>query len=46
MSRNISDSVSIVLFVALVLVVGGSLAGEWMGIQQRLGNMWFWFGQF
>jgi nitric oxide reductase subunit B len=33
-----------VLFVALVLVVGGSLAGEWLGIQQRLGNMWFWFG--
>ena len=33
-----------VLFVALVLVVGGSLAGEWMGIQQRLGNLWFWFG--
>ena len=32
------------LFGALVLVVGGSLAGEWMGIQQRLGNMWFWFG--
>ena len=33
-----------VLFCALVLVVGGSLAGEWLGIQQRLGNMWFWFG--
>ena len=33
-----------VLFGALVLVVGGSLAGEWLGIQQRLGNMWFWFG--
>jgi len=33
-----------VLFGALVLVVGGSLAGEWMGIQQRLGNLWFWFG--
>jgi nitric oxide reductase subunit B len=33
-----------VLFGALILVVGGSLAGEWMGIQQRLGNMWFWFG--
>ena len=32
------------LFGALVLVVGGSLAGEWLGIQQRLGNMWFWFG--
>jgi nitric oxide reductase subunit B len=33
-----------VLFGALIFVVGGSLAGEWMGIQQRLGNMWFWFG--
>ena len=33
-----------VLFVALVLVVGGSLAGEWLGIQQKLGNLWFWFG--
>src|SRR5664280_1198178 len=33
-----------VLFGALILVVGGSLAGEWFGIQQRLGNMWFWFG--
>ncbi len=33
-----------VLFVALVFVVGGSLAGEWLGIQQKLGNLWFWFG--
>lgn len=33
-----------VLFGALILVVGGSLAGEWLGIEQRLGNMWFWFG--
>lgn len=33
-----------VLFAALVLVVAGSLAGEWMGIEQRLGNLWFWFG--
>ena len=33
-----------VLFGALILVVGGSLTGEWLGIQQRLGNMWFWFG--
>ncbi len=33
-----------VLFVALILVVGGSMAGEWLGIQQRLGNLWFWFG--
>ncbi len=33
-----------VLFGALVLVVGGSLAGEWFGIEQKLGNLWFWFG--
>ncbi|MGC1462905.1 MAG: nitric-oxide reductase large subunit [Terracidiphilus sp.] len=33
-----------VLFVALVLVVAGSMAGEWFGIQQKLGNLWFWFG--
>jgi nitric oxide reductase subunit B len=32
------------LFIALVLVVGGSLAGEWFGIEQKLGNLWFWFG--
>ena len=28
-----------VLFGALILVVGGSLAGEWLGIQQKLGNL-------
>jgi nitric oxide reductase subunit B len=33
-----------VLFVALVAVVVGSLAGEWLGIQQKLGNLWFWLG--
>lgn len=32
------------LFVALLIVVVGSLAGEWLGIQQKLGNSWFWFG--
>ncbi len=32
------------LFGALLLVVVGSLAGEWLGIQQKLGNLWFWFG--
>lgn len=32
------------LFGALVLVVGGSLAGEWVGIEQKLGNLRFWFG--
>jgi nitric oxide reductase subunit B len=33
-----------VLFGALIFVVVGSLAGEWMSIQQKLGNLWFWFG--
>jgi len=33
-----------VLFGALILVVVGSLAGEWLVIQQKLGNLWFWFG--
>ena len=32
------------LFGALLFVVVGSLAGEWMGIQHKLGNLWFWFG--
>jgi nitric oxide reductase subunit B len=34
-----------VLFGALLVVVGGSLAGEWFSIQQRLGlDAGFWFG--
>jgi nitric oxide reductase large subunit len=33
-----------VLFGALLFVVIGSLAGEWMSIQHKLGNLWFWFG--
>ena len=33
-----------VLFVAIVAVVVGSLAGEWLGIEQKLGNLWFWLG--
>jgi nitric oxide reductase subunit B len=33
-----------VLFVALVVVVVGSLAGEWLSIQHKLGNLWFWLG--
>ncbi len=33
-----------VLFGALILVVGGSLTGEWLGIKQKLGALWFWFG--
>jgi nitric oxide reductase subunit B len=32
------------LLVALVVVVGGSLLGEWLGIRQMLGRMWEWFG--
>jgi nitric oxide reductase subunit B len=32
------------VFGALLLVVVGSLAGKWLGIQQKLGNLWFWFG--
>jgi len=32
------------LFVALLVVVIGSLAGEWLGIQQKLGRAWFWLG--
>jgi nitric oxide reductase subunit B len=32
------------LFWALVAVVGGSLIGEYLGINQILGNLWFWFG--
>lgn len=33
-----------VLFGALILVVAGSLTGEWLGIKQKLGKLWFWFG--
>ena len=32
------------LFWALVLVVGGSLLGEILGINNLLGRFWFWFG--
>ena len=32
------------LFGALLLVVVGSLAGEWLSIQHKLGNLWFWLG--
>jgi len=32
------------LFAALVTVVVGSLAGEWLGINQLLGALWFWVG--
>ena len=33
-----------VLFWALVVVVVGSLLGEWAGIRQLLPQLWFWFG--
>ncbi|MDX2171112.1 MAG: nitric-oxide reductase large subunit [Deltaproteobacteria bacterium] len=34
-----------VLFAALVAVVAGSLGGEWLSVQNRLGLGWsFWFG--
>jgi nitric oxide reductase subunit B len=32
------------LFVALVIVVAGSLLGEMLGLNQMLGGLWFWFG--
>jgi nitric oxide reductase subunit B len=32
------------LFAALLVVVVGSLLGEWVGLLQWLGNAWFWFG--
>jgi nitric oxide reductase subunit B len=33
-----------VLFVALIIVVAGSLLGELLGLNQLLGELWFWFG--
>ncbi|NWH07328.1 MAG: cbb3-type cytochrome c oxidase subunit I [Alphaproteobacteria bacterium] len=33
-----------ILFGALVLVVVGSLLGQWAGIKNLLGDVWFWFG--
>ncbi len=33
-----------VLFCGLVLVVLGSLLGEWAGMRQLLPKLWFWFG--
>jgi len=32
------------LLAALALVVFGSLGGEWLGLDDRLGKLWFWFG--
>lgn len=33
-----------VLFVALLIVSLGSMAGEYLGVHNMLGNLWFWFG--
>lgn len=34
-----------VLFVCLLVIVGGSMFGQWLGVQQKLGHeMNFWFG--
>ncbi len=35
---------ALVLLGALALVVGGSLFGEWLGINDQLGGLWFWLG--
>lgn len=32
------------LYVAVVIVVVGSMAGQWLGIHQYMGDYWFWFG--
>ena len=32
------------LFAAILVVVVGSLLGEWAGLLQWLGEAWFWFG--
>ena len=33
-----------ILFVAILIVAVGSIGGEWLGIKNMLGNLWFWFG--
>jgi nitric oxide reductase subunit B len=33
-----------VLFWALVVVVTGSMAGEWLAVKGHLGNAWWWLG--
>jgi nitric oxide reductase subunit B len=35
---------AVVLLVALAVVVAGSLVGEALGIDGRLGRLWFWLG--
>ncbi|MBK1724946.1 nitric-oxide reductase large subunit [Thiocystis violacea] len=32
------------LFWALIVVVVGSLLGQWFGIKDLLGGLWYWFG--
>jgi nitric oxide reductase subunit B len=32
------------LLLALAVVVFGSLGGEWLGVNNRLGELWFWLG--
>ncbi|MDF2557623.1 MAG: nitric-oxide reductase large subunit [Bacillales bacterium] len=33
-----------ILFWALIVVVGGSTIGQWLGVTGRLGNLWFLLG--
>src|SRR3569832_208177 len=34
-----------VLFVCLLIIVVGALAGQWLSVQRRLnGDVWYWFG--
>jgi nitric oxide reductase subunit B len=33
-----------ILFGALLIVVTGSLAGEWLSVKGYLGNLWWWLG--
>ncbi len=33
-----------ILFVAILIVAVGSIGGEWLGVKNMLGNLWFWFG--
>jgi nitric oxide reductase subunit B len=35
---------ALALLGALAVVVFGSLGGEWLGIDDRLGSLWFWIG--
>ncbi|HMY53428.1 MAG TPA: cbb3-type cytochrome c oxidase subunit I [Candidatus Obscuribacter sp.] len=33
-----------ILFVAILIVAVGSICGEWLGVKNMLGSLWFWFG--